>query len=124
MKGITATPTFEGFVAMTQHVLTNARQQHWKTKNDAAHRALGEFYDMASDSVDTLVEAYQGREGLIDVPEVPFRKESDPIMMIRTLRRYIDENRDMLCHYREIQNLMDEFLAKIDKTLYRLENLS
>jgi len=45
-------------------------------------------------------------------------------MMIRTLRRYIDENRDMLCHYREIQNLLDEFLAKIDKTLYRLENLS
>jgi hypothetical protein len=124
MKGISATPTFEGFVGMTQHVLTNARQQHWKTKVDAVHRALGEFYDAASDSLDTLVEAYQGREGIIDVPEVPFHKESDPIMMIRTLRRYIDENRDMLCHYREIQNLLDEFLAKIDKTLYRLENLS
>lgn len=124
MKGITATPTFEGFVAMTQHLLTNIRQQHWRTRSYAAHEALGEFYGGLSDKLDDLVEAKQGRDGLIDVPELPFRKEQDPVMSIRTMRRYIDENRMLLCGHSEIQNILDELVAKMDKALYKLENLS
>jgi len=124
MKGITATPTFEGFVAMMQHLLTNLRQQHWKTRSYAAHQALGESYESLSDHLDTLVEAKQGRSGLLDVPELPFRKEQDAVMALRTMRRYIDENRMALCGHSEIQNLLDEILASMDKTLYKLENLS
>lgn len=124
MKGITATPTFEGFVAMAQHLLTNVRQQHWRTRSYAAHEALGEFYSGLSDKLDELVEAKQGRDGLIDVPELPFRKEQDPVMSIRTMRRYIDENRMLLCGHSEIQNILDELVAKMDKALYKLENLS
>jgi hypothetical protein len=70
------------------------------------------------------VEAKQGRSGLLDVPEVPFRKEQDAVMALRTMRRYIDENRMVLCGHPEIQNLLDEILASMDKTLYKLENLS
>ena len=45
-------------------------------------------------------------------------------MMIRGLRRYIDENRDGMCDHSELQNLVDEIVAQMDSTLYKLENLS
>lgn len=125
MKGITATPTIEGFVAMAQHVITNVRRQHWKTANDAAHRALASFYDDFADRIDTLVESYQGRIGKkVDLPELPFRAEADAAMMLKSLRRYIDDNRDMMCSYREIQNQFDDILTHLNQHLYRLEQLS
>lgn len=124
MKGISATPTFEGFIALSQHLATNIQQQHWKTRSYAAHVTLGDFYEALTGHIDTLVEAKQGRDGLLDIPEVPFRREQDPVMAIRTTRRYLDENRIALCPYAEIQNLFDELLATMDKALYKLEQLS
>ena len=125
MKGITATPTLEGFVAMAQHVVTNSQRQHWKTSNDANHRALASFYDGLTDKIDVLVESYQGRIGQkLDLPELPFRAEADSLMMIKSLRRYIDDNRDLMCSYREIQNQFDDILTHLNQHLYRLEQLS
>lgn len=125
MKGITATPTLEGFVAMAQHVVTNSQRQHWKTSNDANHRALASFYDGLTDKIDMLVESYQGRIGQkLDLPELPFRAEADSLMMIKSLRRYIDDNRDLMCSYREIQNQFDDILTHLNQHLYRLEQLS
>lgn len=125
MKGITATPTLEGFVAMAQHVVTNSQRQHWKTANDANHRALASFYDGLTDKIDMLVESYQGRIGQkLDLPELPFRAEADSLMMIKSLRRYIDDNRDLMCSYREIQNQFDDILTHLNQHLYRLEQLS
>lgn len=125
MKGITATPTLEGFVAMAQHVITNSQRQHWKTSNDANHRALASFYDGLTDKIDMLVESYQGRIGQkLDLPELPFRAEADSLMMIKSLRRYIDDNRDLMCSYREIQNQFDDILTHLNQHLYRLEQLS
>lgn len=124
MKGITATATFEGFVAMAQHAITNTQQQHWKTRSYAQHQALGEFYDNFADKLDELVESYQGREGLIVIPEMSFHKEADPVVMIKTMRRFLDENRDIMCSYREIQNQIDEIIGIMNKTLYKLQFLA
>jgi hypothetical protein len=45
-------------------------------------------------------------------------------MMLRGLRRYIDENRLAMCSHSEIQNLIDEIVTQLNTTLYKLENLS
>lgn len=124
MKGITATATFEGFVAMAQHALTNTRQQHWRTRSFAQHEALGEFYEKFSEKLDETVECYQGRENLIVVPEMSFHKEADPVVMIKTMRRFLDENRDVMTSYREIQNQFDELISIMNKALYKLQFLA
>lgn len=124
MKGITATATFEGFVAMAQHVLTNTRQQHWRTRSFAQHEALGEFYEKLSEKLDETMECYQGREGLIVIPEMSFHKEADPVVMIKTMRRFLDENRDVMTDYREIQNQFDELISIMNKALYKLQFLA
>ncbi len=106
------------------HVRTNAHMLHLKTRSYAAHMALGSFYDELTDKIDSLAEAYQGRYGIINYPEVPFKQEADAIMMIKTIRRYIDDNRLGMVPDSELQNILDEIVALMDSTLYKLEFLS
>ena len=123
-KGISAAPSCAAMVMELMHARTNAHMQHLKTRSYAAHKALGEFYDELVGLIDSFSEAYQGRYGLMDFPEVPFKAESDPVMMIKTLRRYIDDNRMMMVQDSELQNIIDEIVALMDSTLYKLEFLS
>lgn len=106
------------------HVRTNAHLLHLKTRSYAAHMALGSFYDEIVDLIDSLAEAYQGRYGIINFPDVPFKQESDAIMMLKTMRRYIDDNRLGMVPDSELQNILDEIVALMDSTLYKLEFLS
>jgi hypothetical protein len=124
MKGITASPSVAGLIMQLFHARTNAHVLHLRTRSYAQHVALNEFYDNIVGLTDTLAEAYQGRYGIQDYPELPYKAEGDAVMMIRSLRRYIDENRMEMCDHSELQNLIDEIVAQMDSTLYKLENLS
>jgi hypothetical protein len=124
MKGIATAPSMGAFLMELMHARTNAHVLHLTTKSFAKHVALNEFYDGIVERLDSIAETYQGRYGIIDYPAVPFRAEKDPIMMIRSLRRYVDETREALCDHSEIQNLIDEAVALMDSTLYKLENLT
>lgn len=124
MKGITANPTIAALVMQLFHARTNAHVLHLRTRSYAAHKALNEFYDDIVDLSDDLAESYQGRYGIQDYPELPYKPESDPVMMLRGLRRYIDDNRQAMCQHSEIQNTIDEIVTLLNSTLYKLENLS
>lgn len=124
MKGITASPSMGAFLMELLHARTNAHVLHLRTKSFAQHVALGDFYNGIGGHADSIAEAYQGRYGIVDYPALPYKPENDPIMMIRSLRRYVDDTRMTLCEHSEIQNLIDEAVALMDSTLYKLENLS
>lgn len=118
------TPSCSALIMELFHARTNAHIMHLGTRSYAAHKALGRFYDEVVDFIDSLAEAYQGRYGLINFPEVPFKREADAVIMLKGLRRYIDDNRMMMVPDSELQNIIDEIVALIDKTLYKLEFLS
>lgn len=117
-------PTCGALMMELMHVRTNAHLLHLKTRSYAAHMALGSFYDELVDLIDSLAEAYQGRYGIINYPDVPFKQEADAIMMLKTIRRYIDDNRIGMVPDSELQNILDEIVALVDSTLYKLEFLS
>jgi len=123
IKGMT-TPSCAALMMELFHARTNAHIMHLGTRSFAAHKALGEFYEEIVGKTDSLAEAYQGRYGLINFPEVPFKREADAVIMLKGLRRYIDDNRMMMAPDSELQNLIDEIVALIDSTLYKLEFLS
>jgi hypothetical protein len=123
IKGMT-TPSCAALMMELFHARTNAHIMHLGTRSFAAHKALGEFYEEIVGKTDSLAEAYQGRYGLINFPEVPFKREADAVIMLKGLRRYIDDNRMMMVPDSELQNLIDEIVALIDSTLYKLEFLS
>lgn len=124
MKGINASPSMGAFLMELMHARTNAHVLHLRTKSFSHHMALGSFYEGIGERADSIAEAYQGRYGIIEYPALPYKPENDPIMMIRSLRRYVDENRMALCEHSEIQNLIDEAVELMDSTLYKLENLA
>jgi hypothetical protein len=124
MKGISGAPNCGALIMELFHSSTNAHVQHLKTRSFSAHMALGNYYKEVLERADAIAEAYQGRYGIIDYPNLPYKLESDSIMMLKGLRRYIDDNRLAMTDCSEIQNLIDEAVALIDTTLYKLEFLS
>jgi hypothetical protein len=62
---------------------------HWRAKGDgsfAKHMALGEFYDGVIDTIDPLVEAYQGAYELIGAIPVPGEMQTDILKSLNPMR--------------------------------------
>ena len=87
--------------------------------------ALNLFYQEMPELADSLIEAYQGRYGI--VTDYPFDKgikmPKDPVKFIVSLQDYVDKNRGAVCDESELQNIIDEIVQLIDTTRYKLENL-
>jgi len=106
-----------------------AHRAHLRTSGPgsfAQHMALGEFYPAIVDKADAIVEAYQGRHGLIDIPYLDAPKDYKDIIKIlekhlsdiETLRYVAVDKKDTA-----IQNLIDEAVATYLSALYKLKNL-
>lgn len=98
---------------------------HWRTQSYAQHMALDEFYNNVIDSLDTVVEAYQGRFGLVDaIPETEDVKTSDILGYLKAEQKWLTTNRDAIAERNQaIANLVDELTAVYLKAIYKLENL-
>lgn len=104
-----------------------AHRAHLRTNRFAHHMALEEFYKGMTKAVDSLVESYQGRFELIDIPYVAddTAVATDPVQV---LGRYYDLVRGV--RYEAIpreetmlQNQMDEIEHIFATSLYKLKNL-
>lgn len=99
---------------------------HWNTKSYAAHVALGDLYESIVDEVDDIVEVCQGEHGLLtgfytEKAEIP----SDILGHIRQEAAWIKANRSGISQgSTTIENLIDGLLAKYQKAIYKLTNLS
>lgn len=100
--------------------------EHWRTKNYAEHMALGDLYDQLIDSIDGIVEAYQGQFGLVDVSGAPELKP--PAEIVPHLQEELDwiaTNRSRIAKsVASIENLVDELSAQYQTALYKLRFLS
>ena len=98
---------------------------HWATKSYAQHMALGDFYDSIIETLDKIVEAYQGKVGLVkpylDTPKAP----TELISHLQDDTDWIAANRSSIAaKCSAIENLVDELLDTYLTTLYKLKNLS
>lgn len=98
--------------------------------SNAAHMALGAFYDAIVDNADKIAEAYQGRNGLMDeIPYLDGPKGKKSIAATATwLEGQMHKVEDMrydCCPKTDtaIQNLIDEAVATYLSVLYKLRNL-
>lgn len=107
------------------HARTVAHVLHLKTRSFAAHKALNEFYDEIVGLVDKLAEAYQGDYGLIEDYPVRFRMYPDGLALMDDLSEWIGEHRMKVCDKDDtyLQNIVDEIVALIRSTQYKLKFL-
>ena len=91
----------------------------------AKHSALGEFYPAVGDHGDTITEAYQGRNGIIEIPYLKYEDEGD---IIKCLEKHMDDIEKLRYDAVDkkdtaIQNLIDTAVETFLSTLYKLRHL-
>lgn len=104
-----------------------AHRAHWRTKSYAQHMALGAFYEDVIEHVDALVEAYQGKNGLIG----DFNCNTRSVLPNKVVDYLVDEASWIATHRDEIAdgcptmaNLVDALLTVYHQTVYKLEHLA
>ena len=110
---------------------TSIHKLHLKVTGEgsfAAHTALNAYYDAIPDMIDSLVEAYQGKHGILKgyTPAEKFDDfdKANVIKYFKGLATYIERCYDKLDPKdTNIINQLDTFKDLIYTTIYKLENL-
>ena len=89
----------------------------------AAHMAIGGFYDGLLDLVDTLIESYQGKYGILDI-SIPASTKTEPITTLKELVKLTDGGMAWtVITDTWTRNQLDEISTLAYQTIYKLENL-
>jgi len=98
-----------------------------KDKGLASHLALNDYYEGVIDLIDTLIEVWQGQFGIVEGYEIIDTKETtskDKIEYFEQLASFIKTERKCISpEDTHLHNIIDEIVALIFKTLYKLKYL-
>jgi hypothetical protein len=102
---------------------------HLQVKGDmgshAKHTALGDYYEGVLVLIDSIIEAFQGQYGIIeeyDVIDTSGTREKDTIEYFNELARFIKEERKCINEEdTHLHNIIDEVVALVYRTLYKLK---
>ena len=105
-----------------QECVTITWRLHLKTRKHHIHVTLNEFYDKALDIVDDIIEQYQGIYGVVEdtftnCVACDGKSESEYLTELKT---FIENNKCILGDHSEINSTIDELLALIDSTIYKI----
>lgn len=123
---------FEKLISTLMASRDQAHIFHWQTTGPgsyAAHMALGSYYDEIPDMVDSLVEAYQGKHGILKGYEPAERfdeySKEGALKYFKALATYVDRVYNKIPKDdTNIINQLDNFKDLIYTTIYKLENLA
>jgi hypothetical protein len=99
---------------------------HLATTSYSAHMALNDFYTGMVDLRDKLVEVYQGRNGIVNIPYCdPPESTMDPAATLRQHLKIVEEVRYTAIPQKDttVQNVVDEIVGLYLSTIYKIENL-
>lgn len=95
---------------------------HWGTESYAEHNAYGTTYGAIDDSLDALVESYQGYHGRIDFGcscEIPSFSDVEKDSWLNSILECLNSLRLELKES-DLQNMVDELIASVSKLKYLL----
>ena len=88
----------------------------------AAHVALGDLYDGLADSADDIAELFQGYKGIQNY-SIPSSFYVEPVAFTKSIQKYLIKQISGLGSMPDIQNKVQDLLAIVTKSIYKLENL-
>ena len=107
------------FFFLARNCATQSHYLHLMTGSRSDHIALQLFYDGIVPLIDTFVESFGGKFGLMSKTLPTDIK----YLTISEFRDWIETNRDKLTDCSELQNAIDEILTLCNTTQNQLENL-
>jgi hypothetical protein len=91
----------------------------------AKHTALGDYYDVVLDLVDSIIETFQGQYGIVeeyDVIDTSISREKDTIEYFNELARFVKEERKCINEEdTHLHSIIDDIVVLVYKTLYKLK---
>ena len=118
-------PAAAEFFITLLHAATSGHVLHLQTRSYAQHKTLDEFYGELPGLVDGIIEAYQGKYGLVlDYPSGYVVPTGLPIDFVSSLGDFVTANRLNIGDDSELQNLVDGVMELIDSTIYKLRFLA
>lgn len=107
-----------------QQSMVETWRSHLKTNKYSEHIALDEYYNAIVDLVDTLVENWMGTHDKVeDYVNLLQDEEYESIQYLEALREIVVEGRDLM-DSSELESNVDDILVLIDRTLYKLKELT
>lgn len=98
---------------------------HLQTDSFAAHLALQGYYEGIIPLIDALVESYQGRYGILRGYKMAstIKEDNNFLTYFDGLCKFVETIRTQLPQDSYIQNQIDEVVALIESTKYKLKFL-
>ena len=116
-----STASTDEFFTYLLNSISNLHIKHFSSRNYAEHLALGDLYEGLEDSLDKLVEIWQGKNAqLVQFTMIHPQLEADGITQAKTIRDYILQNRAAVGIDSNIQNEVDELISLFDQQIYKL----
>lgn len=120
--------TVSKFISKLLQSREMAQVYHWTVNGDmgshASHLALESYYDGVIGFIDEIVEVYQGQYDLIeeyDVVDTSETKSKDKVEYFKSVAAFIKTNRNAFStEDTHIHNIIDEVVALLYKTIYKL----
>lgn len=119
--------TVADFVSCLLFSRTQAHVLHLQTKSLAKHLALNDYYDDIVGLTDDLVESYQGCYDIIKGYHNNYtltNREGADVSYFDGVLKFVKENRGLFGEDTDLQNIVDEIVSLLKKTLYKLKHLS
>jgi hypothetical protein len=110
----------QSFISCLMHGSIVAHVLHWKTENRAEHKALAKLYEHLDSSMDTYAETYMGIYGRFGDVKVEVIEITTANELIVYLTYCVASMRETLPNDTQLQNIMDEIAAGIDRVAYLL----
>jgi DNA-binding ferritin-like protein len=124
---VTPSPILGQFISTLFASRTQAHVFHLQTNSFAAHKALNEYYDGIIDFADGIAESIQGKYGIItgysNIDLLEGNDCNEVIKYFTALEMYVERARQTMPQDSYIQNQIDEVVALIVSTIYKLKFL-
>jgi hypothetical protein len=118
---------FDYIIKLSIHVQIYVRLFHWNTKSYAQHISSGNLYSVLDDQIDKFVEVYMGKRDKNPPKSLVFDelKALDKNGIITVLNEYKTEltsfeYKDEDMTNTDLENIRDEIIAEINRTIYLL----
>ncbi len=91
----------------------------------AAHKALQKYYESIVDLIDSIVESYQGRYGILTgyIMTGQIKEDNATYTYFDALSKFVEKIREQIPQDSYIQNEVDNVVNLIESTKYKLRNL-
>jgi len=116
---------FATFIGTLMQSRNQAHIYHLQTESDPAHRALQAYYEGIVPLIDAIVESYQGRYGILRGYKMAgtIKEDGNAVIYFEGVAKFVETIRTQLPQDSYIQNQVDEVVALVESTKYKLKFL-